>query len=114
MGCPACGADRLKSAPLIAVSALLTPVSSKRRYRCDKCKWTGWKHRLKSVGALRGTTDRRSRTSKDGRAITFALAVLTFMAVVGFFLTRSCGPDDPAPIEISPTGLARFVELDHV
>jgi hypothetical protein len=100
-GCPACGADRLKGAPLPLISAVVFPFIHRYRYRCSSCRWSGWKRRLKSHGDIHGGTIRH-RSSKDVRAVSFAIALVLFLVIVTSLLVGSC-EHARGPIEITFT-----------
>jgi hypothetical protein len=113
-GCPACGADRLKGAPLPLVSAVVFPLVRRYRYRCSSCRWSGWKRRLKPRGEIHGGTIRQ-RSSKDVRAGSFAIVLVLFPVIVTVLLVRSCELAS-APIETTPTGgvMTPTLELVHL
>jgi hypothetical protein len=113
-GCPACGADRLKGAPLPLVSAVVFPLIRRYRYRCSSCRWSGWKRRLKSRGEIHSGTIRH-RSNKDVRAVSFAIALVLFLVSVSVLLVRSCERTQ-GPIEITPTGgvMTPTLELVHL
>src|SRR5207237_10023097 len=94
-GCPACGSERLKGAPLLLVSAVASPVVHRRRYQCSSCDWKGWKHRLqRRRGVSSGTA--KQKTLSDRRAVSLALGVIAFVVLVAALLLRSCEPAHPA------------------
>jgi len=113
-GCPACGADRLKGAPLPLVSAVVFPLIRRYRYRCSNCRWTGWKRRLKSRRDTHGGTIRQ-RSSKDVRAVSFAIALVLFLVIVTVLLLRSF-ESTRGPIETTPSGgvMTPTPELVHL
>ena len=100
MGCPSCGSDRLKAAPLPIISLLAAPVVPRRRYRCADCRWTGWKHRLRRRSDATASASLQQRETPDAPALWFFVLVLAFMAIVTVMLMRSCGgePDPSTPV----------------
>ena len=87
-GCPTCGSERLKAAPVFAVDALRGALDRRRRYRCSACGWSGWKHRLKRRSS--GETNLTPNAAPAGRAVWFALVVVAVLAVSGAMFTSSC------------------------
>ena len=85
-GCPKCGADLLKRAPLPIVGRLIKPFTRRRRYRCRECGWTGWKHRLQRRNSQFLTP--RPQDGVDPRAVWFFIAVVVFLIVVTILLLR--------------------------
>jgi hypothetical protein len=85
-GCPKCGSDILRSAPLPIVGPLVKPFVEKRRYRCRQCDWTGWRHRLhRRNSALPSSGGSRS---VDRRAIWFFIVVVLFIVATAIMLIR--------------------------
>lgn len=96
-GCPKCGSERLKSAPLVGVDPLVRLVSMKRRYKCAACGWTGWHRRLR-----RRNNDVPSLTPRQKpqrRAWAFFVFAALFLVVSGAMLFRECGTRPSAPID---------------
>ena len=109
-GCPECGSQRLKSAPLALVSTLARVASVKRRYRCSDCQWTGWRHRLQRMGGAS-----RSDQVFDGHEIQrrevwyFVVVTVAFVLFLGVIM-KQCADEAPVPPEnvsrLKPSGLA--------
>jgi hypothetical protein len=98
-GCPQCGSDRLKAAPLALVSTLAAPWSPLRRYGCPACGWHGWRRRLRRRHQdLPSLAQHRAPTRAAG---VFFAGVLLFLLVTGVLLMRSCGPTTSGPAPIS-------------
>jgi len=87
-GCPSCGADRLKSAPVMALESLVRLVSEKRRYRCAGCGWTGWRRRL--IRRKRDVPSLNQKRTATPPAVIFFIFVVAFLLVSGVFLVRGC------------------------
>ena len=88
-GCPSCGSDRLKKAPIPLLSLAVEPLVRRRRYQCGDCKWVGWKRRLRrSTRTVNGSI--QAGNSTDRKAILFSVAVLTMMTVASGMLITSC------------------------
>ena len=101
-GCPHCHAERLKAAPIFAVSTLLKSVSSRRRYVCTQCGWVGWRHRLQRRHSELPSLSPKAKPSHG--AIAFFVFVLVFFIVTGALLMQSCQntPEPGAPITQAP------------
>ena len=102
-GCPKCGAQRLRSAPIPLVSALVGRSSGKRRYRCSACQWTGWQHRLqRRNGAATGGEhifDAQEHRKKE--MWYFAVVMLSFFAFLGIVMKNCADEAPPPPSDIS-------------
>lgn len=96
-GCPHCGSDRLKAAPLAIIDTLLNIVSSRRRYKCGACGWRGRRHRLKRRNSELPSLSPRSTPRRN--AVWFSMFVVAFLLVTGGLLMRSCNEAPRAPIE---------------
>lgn len=96
-GCPRCGVDRLKSAPIPVIDLPLRLLVRRRRYKCSGCGWTGWRRRLRrrrdDVPSL------APQIAPAGRAVGFSMVVLALLLVSGVMLMRSCRSSDPGVIE---------------
>lgn len=91
-GCPRCGTDRLRSAP-VPMLGLSTRPDGRRRYRCTSCGWVGWKHRLQ-----RRRLDGRAVTQKRvplNRAMLWTLIIVVFALWSGGALAKSCVASRP-------------------
>jgi hypothetical protein len=86
-GCPSCGSDRLKGAPLPLVSPIAEMVLSRRRYRCSDCSWSGWKHRLRRIGKPTSLVDPKA---PEARAIWFFVVLIALLVTAAVLLLRSC------------------------
>ncbi len=87
-GCPRCGADRLKAAPLPIIEPLAKLGGSKRRYKCSACGWVGRRHRLKRRNQDVASLTPRQIPAK--RAGWFFVFVTLFMILTGFMAVRDC------------------------
>ena len=85
-GCPSCGADRLKAAPVPIVDALLSVLVRRRRYRCVECAWVGWRHRLR-----RHTNEPSSQRSTQASAAVLIGFIAVVLLIGGGLLMESCG-----------------------
>ena len=95
-GCPKCGSERLKAAPLFFVDLILNLVDSRRRYKCSACAWRGRRHRLKRRhGEFPSLAP---RTTPQGAAVWFSLFVVLFLLIAGGLLMRSCAAASGAPV----------------
>ena len=96
-GCPRCGADRLKAAPVPIVDVALNLFSARRRYKCAACGWAGRRHRLR-----RRSQDLPSlspRSTPRGMAVGFFVMVVLFLLTTGALLMRSCNEAPRGPVE---------------
>jgi hypothetical protein len=94
-GCPSCGSERLKGAPLPIVSPIAELVLTRRRYRCSDCSWRGWKHRLRRIGKPASLVD---SSEAQPRAIWFSVALVALLLTAAILLLRSCSWERlPAP-----------------
>lgn len=100
-GCPACGSERLKSAPIPIVDSVARLVSGRRRYKCAACGWAGWRRRLRrrhdDVPSL------TPRQKPQSSAVWFFVFVVIFLVASGVLLTRGCASDSSGPIESGAT-----------
>ncbi|HMD34296.1 MAG TPA: hypothetical protein VKH42_04980 [Vicinamibacterales bacterium] len=96
-GCPDCGSQRLKSAPLPLVGPLLRLVSSKRRYCCGDCRWIGWRHRLARLGGP-GLADQvfDAHKVRAREMWYFAVVTVVFVLFLGAML-KQCSDEAPIP-----------------
>ena len=86
-GCPSCGSDRLKGAPLPLISPIAETLLSRRRYRCSDCSWSGWKHRLRRIGKPTSLVDPKA---PEARAIWFFIVLIALLVTAAVLLLRSC------------------------
>jgi hypothetical protein len=86
-GCPSCGSERLKGAPLPIVSPVAELLLARRRYRCSDCSWSGWKHRLRRIGKPTSLAD---PSEPQPRAIWFSVALVGLLLTAAVMLLRSC------------------------
>ena len=105
-GCPACGSDRLKRAPLPVVSVLAGAVMRRRRYRCADCGWTGWRHRLRRRSDSLAVS-LQPRELPEGRAWWFFGLALTLFVLTSVLLVQSC----ESRIEEAPAADASHLEV---
>ena len=96
-GCPKCGSERLKAAPLFLFDSILNLVDSRRRYKCSACGWRGRRHRLKRRNSELPSL--APRTTPRGPAVWFSLSVVVFLLIAGGLLMRSCSEAPRTPIE---------------
>jgi hypothetical protein len=101
-GCPKCGADVLKRAPVPIIGLLIGPFTNKHRYRCRECGWTGWKHRLKRRNSQPLTT--RRRDGVEPRGAWFFIAVVIFLIVVSILLFRTWDASQPTEVPVGGLG----------
>jgi hypothetical protein len=87
-GCPKCGTDRLKSAPMPGLDAIARFISGKRRYRCAACGWTGWIRRLRRRHHDVPSLAPRQRPQRMAYVLFVFAAV--FLVVSGAMLFRAC------------------------
>jgi hypothetical protein len=91
IGCPECGSNRLKGAPVPLVSVLIGAVTRRRRYKCADCQWTGWKHRLRrrsdslAVGL-------QPRELPEARAWWFFGLMVGLLGLAAVLLAQNCEP----------------------
>ena len=101
-GCPKCGSQRLKSAPLPLVSTLARVASVKRRYRCSDCEWTGWRHRLQRMGGAS-----RADQIFDGHEVQhrevwyFVFVTVAFVLFLGIVMKQCADEAPPPPSDVS-------------
>lgn len=96
-GCPRCGADRMKSAPIFVVDSVARVTLRRRRYRCGACGWIGWRRRLRRrVSEVPTLTPRQGPTRRAAAVSLFAAA---FLIVSGLLLIRGCNAGPRPPIE---------------
>jgi hypothetical protein len=83
---------------------LLRPISSKRRYRCSDCTWTGWRPRLRRHGGAAAGDQifnlHERRTKEVWYLVVVAVVFVLFLGTV----LKECS--DAAPIP--PTDTTRF------
>jgi hypothetical protein len=97
-GCPACGSDRLKSAPVFLASPVMS-LAGRRRYRCAACGWHGWKHRLRRRRNGSGALVERKTPAVPAAA--FFIVILLALVLSLIFLARSCGLEEQRVV-VSP------------
>jgi rubredoxin len=97
-GCPECGAQRLRSAPIPLVSAVIDRTSGKRRYRCSACQWIGWQHRLQRRNAAPGGGEEifDAQAARKKEAWYFVVVMLAFLLFLGVVM-KNCADDAPPP-----------------
>ena len=102
-GCPSCGSQHLKGAPLALVSPIAARLVSRRRYRCSDCAWRGWKHRLRRLGQPSGTLI--ADEAPQARATWFFTLLVGLLVTASIMLVRSCEPSQqgPAAFVLDPT-----------
>ena len=88
----------LKRAPVPVVGLLIRPFTSKRRYRCRECGWTGWKHRLRRRNRQPLTPGRQDGV--ETRAAWFFIAVVLFLIIVSFLLFRTWIASHPIDVPV--------------
>jgi hypothetical protein len=89
-GCPSCGSQHLKGAPLPLVSPIAARLVSRRRYRCSDCAWSGWKHRLRRLG--QSTSALSADEAPEARATWFFVLLVGLLLTASIMLVRSCEP----------------------
>src|SRR5213593_3129218 len=96
-GCPHCGSERLKSAPLPLVSTFVRLASHKRRYRCSACAWTGWRHRLQRQSGP-GLADQMldAHEPRTNEVWYFVVVTVTFVVFLGVVM-KQCADEAPPP-----------------
>ena len=83
----------------------ILPRAGRRRYACNDCGWTGWKHRLRPRSAE--GTKARQRRRRDAGAIAFGIGIVAFLIAVTIVLYQTLGRDGPSVVEVSgPSGRA--------
>lgn len=96
-GCPNCGAERLKAAPVPLIDPVLNVFSSRRRYRCSGCGWTGRRRRLK----------RRSHELSSPRVATAKgvglFAIVIVLLISGGLYVQSCVERPAKQVEVDGT-----------
>src|ERR1700687_4093381 len=102
-GCPSCGSQPLKGAPLPVVSLAAELLSLRRRYRCSDCAWHGWKHRLRRIGKPSSLIDTEA---PKARAIWFSVLLFGLLLTASFTLLRSCQPSEQPPAVGATAGAA--------
>ena len=90
-GCPSCGSERLKGAPLLVVSPMAELLFVRRRYRCPDCAWRGWKHRLRRLGKPATLI---LNEAPQARATWFFVLLLALLLTAAVMLVRSCAPSE--------------------
>jgi hypothetical protein len=98
--CLTCGSDRLKSAPLPVITALVSAVIHRRRYRCADCGRTAWKHRLRRRSDSLASS-LTQRETPEARAWWFFIVTVGMLVVASVLLVRDCEP----PRQDVPVGL---------
>lgn len=93
-GCPSCGSQRLKGAPLPLVGPVAERLFSRRRYRCTECAWRGWKHRMRRLGK---PTSLIETDSPRARATWFFVLLVGLLLTASILLVRSCEPPAHPP-----------------
>jgi hypothetical protein len=101
-GCPKCGADVLRRAPLPVIGVLIGPFTNKHRYGCRECGWTGWKRRLQRRSSQSITPKRRDGI--EPRAAWFFIAVVFFLIVVTILLLRAWITSQPIDVPVGGPG----------
>ena len=99
-GCPRCGGDRLKSAPMPVLSAVLKLFWRKRRYRCADCGTISWHHRLQRRSTALPSL--APSATAGAPAIVFVVIVVGILLSSGIALTRSCAEQRPADVSTVP------------
>lgn len=96
--CPACGNERLKSAPLPVMSLAVPILTGKRRYQCTSCSWTGWRRRLRrGQRPLVTLTERRLTTPRT--VGFFVIVLLVLAAALAALLLQVAESSEPRPLE---------------
>ena len=101
-GCPECGSQRLKSAPLPLVSTLARVASVKRRYRCSDCEWTGWRHRLQRMGGASRADEIFNGHEVQHREVWyFVFVTVAFVLFLGVVMKQCADEAPPPPSDVS-------------
>lgn len=112
-GCPRCGGEQLKSAPLLfgLELGLRVIAGGRRRYRCSACGWTGRRRRLhRRRSNLPSLSQGRTPT---GRAVSLFVFTLIFLVVTGVLAARGCprGQDGPSDLEKSDRAIPALNQI---
>ena len=103
-GCPNCGSARLRAAPAVLLSPLMTSLSGRKRYGCSDCKWRGWKVPLPRRGKAKPRPFLHRQVSPAASALVVVVSVI---AVILISFQDSCGQ---SPERVNGGGPASVVQ----
>jgi len=77
--------------------AVLRVVSSKRRYRCSDCRWTGWRHRLTRHGGPALADQVFDAHEVPRREVWYFVVVAVVFALFLGTVMKQCSDEAPIP-----------------
>jgi hypothetical protein len=81
---------------------VLKAVSSKRRYRCNDCQWTGWRHRLKRHGGPGAADQVFNAHEVRHKEVWYFVVVMVAFALFAGVVLKQCSDEAPIPPDDLP------------